>query len=74
MMSQPTPTELPIVPYEYLFCPPLSAWFQQPTQRRAQGLLVGSGTAGHRSWPRILDTSSSLQQHMTGEPLTTYQK
>jgi hypothetical protein len=35
------PTEVPIIPYENLLCPPLSDRLRPPTQQRAQGLLSG---------------------------------
>jgi hypothetical protein len=30
------------------------------------------GTTGHRLWPKILDTTGSLQRQMAGEPHTSY--
>jgi hypothetical protein len=46
MISPPNPTEVPVVTYEYLFCPSSSDRLWPPAQRRAQGLLLGSSTLG----------------------------
>jgi hypothetical protein len=40
-ISPPNPTEVPMVPYENLFYPPLRDRLQQLAQRRAQELLSG---------------------------------
>jgi hypothetical protein len=67
--------EVPAVTYEYLFCPSSSDLLRPPTQRGAWGLLSGSstlGTAGHRLWPKILDTTGTLLCQVAGESYTLY--
>jgi hypothetical protein len=57
------------ITYKYLFCLSLSEWLQPPARWKAQGLLSGScppGTVG----PKNLDTTSSIQCQMAGEPYT----
>jgi hypothetical protein len=77
MISLPNPMEVPIVPYEYLFCPPSSDWLWPLAQRRARGLLSRSGILGiarHQLQPKFLDTIGSLLRHTAGEHYTTDQK
>jgi hypothetical protein len=38
----PNPAEVPTIPYEYLFHPPLSDRLRPPAQRRAQGYCWGN--------------------------------
>jgi hypothetical protein len=45
------------------------------TCNKPRDVLPGSstpGTMGHQLWPKILDTTGSLQQQMAGEPYTPY--
>jgi hypothetical protein len=75
-ISPLNPLEVSVVTYEYLFCPSLSDRLSLLAQRRARGLLSGSSTLGtmaHQIWPKILDTTGSLQGQTAGESYTPYQ-
>jgi hypothetical protein len=64
IITTSNPTVVPTTSYEYLFYLPTSDQLWPPARRKAQGLLSRSSTlstAGHQIWPKILDTTDSLQ-------------
>jgi hypothetical protein len=74
-ISPPNLVEVPAVTNKSLFYLPPIDQLRPPAQQKAQGLLSGSSTPsimGHRLRPKLLDTTSSLQQQMAGEPYTPY--
>jgi hypothetical protein len=76
IITPPKSAAVLVVSYEYLFYLPSSERLWPLARRKAWGLLLGSCTLGivsRQLWLKILDTTVSLQQQISGKSYTPYQ-